>query len=196
MSINTDTPVRASDIVESPSALVPVDEMLSADDFKLAFRGLAAGVAVITAMVGDEKAAMTATSVASISATPPLFIFSASQLSSATTVIAEADTVVMHVLTADQLDIAKLCATSGIDRFSDAGMWSPLPTGEPHFHGAHVWIRGRVVNRFTAGSSVVHVVEALSSSAGEMAATDWEGAQPLVYHNRAWHSLGDASQIN
>lgn len=171
---------------------LPVDEVLSEEEFKNAFRGLAAGVAVVTAEIDGEPAAMTATSVSSLSATPPLLVFSASQLSSATRIIGEADTVVVHILSANQLDLAKLCATSGVDRFADNGSWRTLPTGEPLFTGAEKWIRGRVVQRFTAGASLIHVVEALDAGSGEAVG---EGAEPLVYHNRTWHALGDTSAI-
>lgn len=171
-----------------------VNDTLSADQFKLAFRGLAAGVALVTATLDGQHAAMTATSVTSLSATPPLFAFSASQLSSATKVIARAETVVVHILSADQVDLAKLGATSGIDRFADTERWQNLPTGEPHFPEARVWIRGRVVDRFTAGASVVHIVEALSSNAAEVQ-DDSVPSAPLVYHNRTWHALGAASEI-
>lgn len=116
-----------------------VTDAISADEFKLAFRGLAAGVAFVTAKVDGELAAMTATSVASLSATPPLFVFSASQLSSATKVIERAETLVVHILSADQIDLAKLGATSGVDRFADTDRWGLLPTGEPHFPEAHVF---------------------------------------------------------
>lgn len=169
-------------------------EAISPEEFKLAFRGLAAGVAVITASVDGEAAAMTTTSVASLSATPPLLAFSASQLSSATKVIGEADTVVVHILSSEQIELAKLCATSGVDRFADTSAWHHLPTGEPHFHGAHAWIRGRVVNRFAAGSSVVHIVEALSSNVRDRDAAVAAPA-PLVYHNRTWHALGEPSAL-
>lgn len=167
---------------------------LAAEEFKLAFRGLAAGVAVITAIVDGERAAMTATSVTSLSATPPLVMFSASTLSSATSVIAQADTVVIHLLSARQVELAKLCATSGSDRFADIDTWRDLPTGEPHFPSVPVWIRGRVVNRFTAGSSVVHVVEALSSSI-DNAEVELAVEAPLVYHNRTWHALDQRSAL-
>lgn len=194
MTSQTGKHVEAHGIVDSPDDLAPVSAALSADDFKLAFRGLAAGVAVVTAEHEGEKAAMTATSVASLSATPPLFIFSASQLSSATAVIGQADTVVVHILTAAQLGLAIRGATSGIDRFAETAEWSRLPTGEPHFHDAAVWIRGRIVNRFTAGASIVHVVEALTSNVSDDPHTASESS-PLVYHNRTWHALGERSAL-
>ncbi|HEY0252196.1 MAG TPA: flavin reductase family protein, partial [Kofleriaceae bacterium] len=111
---------------------------LSADEFKLAFRNHPAGVAVITADAGDGPVGLTATSVFSVSAEPPLLVFSISGSSSSAPTIGRADTVVVHLLGADQLGIAKLFATSGVDRFADASSWGRLPTGEPFLPSAPV----------------------------------------------------------
>ncbi len=133
---------------------------LSAEEFKGAFRNHAAGVAVITADAGSGPVGLTATSVFSVSAEPPLLVFSISNLSSSAPTLREADSVVVHLLGADQLHIAKLCATSGIDRFADTSIWDRLPTGEPFFPGAQFWIRGTVVNRMPAGGSTVFAIQA------------------------------------
>jgi len=164
-------------------------EGLSSEDFRAAFRNHAAGVAVVTADPGDGPVGMTATSVFSVSATPPLLVFSVSELSSATPGILASDSVVVHLLGADQAAIAKHFATSGIDRFADDSLWDRLPTGEPYIPSAHAWIRGTIVNRFTAGSSTLVVVNATD-------ATYPEDAQPLVYHNRTWHALGEHSRLD
>ena len=161
-------------------------ESVTPDEFKAAFRNHPAGVAVITADAGDGPVALTATSV-----------FSVSDLSSSTPTIRKADTVVVHLLGAGQLDIAKLGATSGIDRFADTSIWTRLPTGEPYFPAAHAWIRGRVVNKMEAGGSTVVAVQALETKAppaGDPSA-DAAEAEPLVYHNRTWHRLGAHSKI-
>ena len=107
---------------------------LPPQSFKDLFRGHPGGVAVITADAGDGPVALTATSVSSVSADPPLLTFSISALSSASTTLQRADTVVVHLLDADDLDLARLCATSGLDRFADRAAWSRLATGErtPH----------------------------------------------------------------
>ena len=58
---------------------------------------------------------------------------------------------------------------------------------------AQAWIRGRIINSMAAGGSSIVAVEALQASpalAGDAAPGD-----PLVYHNRRWHALGDASRI-
>lgn len=170
---------------------------LSSEDFKYAFRNHPAGVAVITADAGDGPVALTATSVFSVSAEPPLLVFSVSDTSSSTPTIRRADTVVVHLLGADHLDLAKLGATSGVDRFADTSLWSRLVTGEPVFHGANSWIRGKIVSQLEAGSSTVVVVHALQSSAQNEGHTapDAGSTRPLVYHNRTWHAIGDHSAI-
>ncbi|SDZ49174.1 flavin reductase family protein [Herbiconiux ginsengi] len=175
---------------------LPGGRSVSPDEFKAAFRNHAAGVAVITADAGDGPVALTATSVFSVSVEPPLLVFSVSELSSSTPTIRRAETVVVHLLGAGQIDIAKLGATSGIDRFADVSIWTRLPTGEPCFPAAHAWIRGRVVNTMAAGGSTIIAVQALETHAPAPEDISIADARPLVYHNRTWHSLDERSQID
>ena len=172
-------------------------EVLPAEQFKAAFRTHPAGVAVITADAGNGPIALTATSVISVSADPPLLVFSVSESSSSLPTLSRATTVVVHLLAADQLDLAILGATSGVDRFADTSIWSRLPTGEPYFINAPVWIRGKIVDRMDAGRSVVLAVEAIEARTPERGSPAADAAQsrPLVYHNRVWHALGEQSKI-
>lgn len=176
-------------------ASTPVHEAgVSADEFKHAFRNHPAGVAVITADAGNGPVAMTATSVSSLSAEPPMLVFSVSGQSSSAPTIRASDTVVVHLLGAEQLDLAKLGATSGIDRFADTTLWKRLPTGEPVFPAAQSWLRGRIATQVEVGGSTVillHVLETKESTAPGGP----ESAEPLVYHNRTWHRLGESSTI-
>jgi flavin reductase (DIM6/NTAB) family NADH-FMN oxidoreductase RutF len=198
MTIHTNEDLAKLAGVEQSIAPDPSDLGLTPDEFKMAFRNHAAGVAVITADAGNGPVGMTATSVFSISATPPLLVFSASDLSSSTPTLTEADTVVVHLLGSDDLDLAVLCATSGIDRFADTSQWSRLSTGEPYFPNVHAWIRGRVVNKLKAGSSTLFVVNALESFSASAAGSDHPkaDAKPLVYHNRTWHHLTESSTLD
>ena len=168
-----------------------LDGGLSAHDFKLAFRNHPAGVAVITADCGDGPVGLTATSVFSISAEPPLLVFSLSSASSSAPTIARAETVVVHLLAAEELSAARLFATSGIDRFADSTSWSRLATGEPYLLSTHSWIRGRIVDRMLAGGSTVVAVHALEAHLSPGLDQD-----PLVYHNRTWHRLGEHSVLS
>ncbi|TQL47492.1 flavin reductase (DIM6/NTAB) family NADH-FMN oxidoreductase RutF [Homoserinimonas aerilata] len=182
---------RIDDSIEEPQDARHRFEGLTASEFKTVFRNHPAGVAVITADAGDGPVGLTATSVFSVSAEPPLLVFSVSSQSSSAPTILAADTVVVHLLGAEQLDIATLCATSDIDRFADTTIWDTLPSGEPYFTASDTWIRGRVVSRMEAGNSTVVAVHALEASVPD----DLSDADPLVYHNRTWHSLGEHSRI-
>ncbi|WP_394279521.1 flavin reductase family protein [Microbacterium sp.] len=173
----------------APSAERSFDASLSADEFKALFRGHPGGVAVITADAGEGPVALTATSVSSVSAEPPLLIFSISSQSSASETLSRAETIVVHLLDADDLSLAQTGATSGIDRFADHH-WSRLVTGEPVYHGVRAWVRCAVIERMDAGGSTVVAAHALQSSIER----DGSG-EALVYHNRTWHRLGDHSAI-
>jgi flavin reductase (DIM6/NTAB) family NADH-FMN oxidoreductase RutF len=165
------------------------EDMLPAEQFKAAFRNHPAGVAVVTADPGDGPVGLTASSVISVSANPPLLACSLSAFSSAAPALARAETVVVHLLGAGQVQLAKTFATGGIDRFADPGSWSRLVTGEPVLAGAPTWLRGRIVDRMEAGDSTVVAVQVLQ------ARTQDEAPDPLVYHNRTWHGLGAQSVL-
>ena len=163
---------------------------LSPDAFKRVFRNHAAGVAIITADAGNGPVGLTATSVFSVSAEPALSVFSVSDDSSSARTLHKTENVVIHLLSADQVDLAKLCAKSGVDRFADTSLWDRLPSGEPSFPTAQAWILGRVVNRMPAGGATVLAVHALEASEPE-----GEFSPPLIHHNHRWHSHSDHSTL-
>ena len=168
---------------------------LPAEDFKALFRGHPSGVTVITADAGKGPVALTASSVASVSAQPPLLVFSVSALSSAAGVLARAETVVVHFLDAQDIEVAKLGATSGIDRFAQAQTWTRLESGETVYDGVRAWVRCEITERVPAGESTVFIARALESHVARDV-TPGEVGEALVYHNRTWHKLGDHSRLD
>ncbi len=167
---------------------------LSADEFKSVFRGHPGGVAVITADSSAGPVALTATSVASVSVDPPLLVFSLSEDSSAAPAILAASTVVVHLLDAHDLPLARLAATSGADRFADRSLWSRLVTGEPVYHGVRAWVRCIVVERMHAGASTIVAAHAVQANVNRPV-SDGDPGDALVYHNRTWHRLDDRSRL-
>lgn len=167
------------------------DPGVEPEAFKAAFRQHPAGVAVITAEDGTGPVAMTATSVISVSAVPPLIVFSASAMSSATVTLLRVEHVVIHLVGADELALAVTAATSGVDRFANAP-WYRLAGGEPVYADASLWMRARIVNRIDAGSATVFLAEVVEL---QSAAVDIEERSPLVYQNRSWHWLGRHSRL-
>lgn len=168
-------------------------ESLSSEHFKTVFRQHPAGVAVVTLRHGDRLVGFTATSVISVSAEPPLLAFSVAGGSSSWEPLAQAETVVINFLAADQVDLSVRFATSGIDRFACGG-WFSLDSGEPVLDDSSCWIRARIVQRIPVGSSHLVCLHALSSSVGAqpMAVAS---RPPLVYHDRLYHQLDTASAL-
>jgi flavin reductase (DIM6/NTAB) family NADH-FMN oxidoreductase RutF len=192
--MSTTSPVAGITAPAAPPAPHTLGESLSADAFKALFRGHPGGVAVITADAGEGPVALTATSVSSVSAEPPLLIFSISAQSSASPTLARADTVVVHLLDAHDLPLARLGATSGVDRFADESGWSRLVTGEPVYHDVRAWVRCAVIGRMDAGGSTVIAAHALQSRLERDVEPGAHG-DALVYHNRTWHRLGEQSRL-
>ena len=163
---------------------------LSPDAFKRVFRNHAAGAAIITADAGNGPVGFTATSVFSVSAEPALLVFSVSGDSSSARTLHKTENVLIHLLSADQVDLAQLRTKSGVDRFSDTSLWDRLPSGEPSFPTAQAGILGRVVNRMPAGGATVLAVHALEASEPE-----GDFSPPLIHHNHRWHSHSDHSTL-
>jgi len=116
-------------------------------------------------------------------------------MASASAALRRTDSVVVHLLSAENLDLAELGATRGVDRFADTTRWTRLPSGEPLFADARAWIRARVLHRIDAGGSTVVVAEALESSVTDRHLEEHGAAEGLVYFNRAWHRIGDHSRV-
>ena len=160
---------------------------VSPSDFKAVFRRHPAGVAVVTFTHDGVPYGFTATSVISVSADPPVLTFSIDSTSSSWPALAEVDTVVINFLAAAQVDVSARFATRGIDRFAEGG-WSQLATGEPVLDGNQAWVRGRVVQRTAIGRSFL--VSVLALEAHQAGATE-----PLVYHDRSYHAVGEHTAI-
>ncbi|MCC4268789.1 MULTISPECIES: flavin reductase family protein [Microbacterium] len=170
------------------------DQNISAEEFTYAFRHHPAGVAIVTADAGDGPVAMTVSSVASVSIDPPTLVFSASARSSSTPTIARAETLIVHMLASDQVQLAKLGARSGAERFGEDIEWDRLPSGEPYYPRANSWIRGRVADRFEVRDATLVVVEAIGASP-RRADGPCQEPNPLVYHNRKWFVLDRKSML-
>jgi len=165
---------------------------ITAEEFVHAFRYHPAGVAIVTADDGTGPVAMTVSSVASVSVDPPTLVFSASGKSSSTPTIRRAETVVVHLLASDQVELAKLGARHGIDRFGPDVEWDRLPTGEPYYPRANSWLRGKVVQQVDVHGSTLVIVEALE---GKPHSVEEKEPDPLVYHNRRWFVLNEKSVL-
>lgn len=170
-----------TDITPLSGAALPDATGVSAEEFKAVFRHHPAGIAVITLRTPQGPLGLTATSVISVSAEPPLLAFSLASTSSARPALERAETLVVNFLAADQRQLAEQFARRGVDRFAGVE-WCPLPTGEPVLHGTTAWIRGRIEHRFPVGDSLLITVHADRAHRSAAPA-------PLVYVDRTYHRL-------
>lgn len=164
------------------------------EGFKAIFPVHPSGVATLIADAGDRPVAPKVSSVASVNAEPPLLVFSVSGFSSSSAALSHAETVVVLFLNAQDLEVTKLDASSGIDGIARAQFWTKLATAETGYNGvsilAHCWITERVPAAystwFTARSFETHVARD---------ATPGDTGDALVHRNRKWHNVGDNSRI-
>ncbi|MFE3838017.1 flavin reductase family protein [Pseudogemmobacter sonorensis] len=161
--------------------------MTLSDAFREAFRYHPAGVAVITADPGDGPVALTVSSLISVSAAPPVVAFSLSSRSSSAEPLLRAETMVIHLLRFQDLDLAQLGATSGVDRFSGVAPWERLQSGEPRYTGVTTWFRARKLGVLPVEGAALVAAELIG---GEAAAGAIEPeAESLIYLDRRWHRL-------
>lgn len=90
----------------------------------------ATGVTVVTAMTGEGPVGMTANSFASVSLEPPLVLWSPAKASTRYPAFAAARNYAIHVLCADQRDMAQAFAMSGSDGFERFD-WVQSANGAP-----------------------------------------------------------------
>ncbi|MEV6801708.1 flavin reductase family protein [Micromonospora rifamycinica] len=169
--------------LDRPADLLPVDP----DLFRSLLRRQASTVTVVTAAArrpeptgpgrdaGPVRAGFTATSFTSVSLTPPLVSFCLGVTSSSWPVLDRAEHVAVHLLGAEQTEVARIFATSGIDRFAAHRAWTPGPFGVPLLDGVLARLLCRVVHRVPAGDHVLVIAEPLALGPGL-------DGDPLVHH--------------
>ncbi|ASN18494.1 flavin reductase family protein [Arthrobacter sp. YN] len=161
----------------TPLPAEPVGEL-----FKAAFRSHPAGVAIITASGPEGAVGLTASSVASVAVDPPTLAFSVTGGRSASH-IAAAQTIVVHLVGADQVDLVRTFSDPTAPRFTSDMDWELLPTGEPLLREAPWALRCEIVHRAPLGGSVL-----LAATVVDIRFSPADSA-PLVYHNREFHTL-------
>tara|TARA_R110000787_G_scaffold19617_11_gene58718 strand:+ start:200 stop:712 length:513 start_codon:yes stop_codon:yes gene_type:complete len=102
-------------------------------DLRRALGQFGTGVALITAQTEDGPLGMTANSFSSVSLDPPLVLWSAARSSKRHDAFAHAAAFCIHVLSAQQMGMAKHFASQGHD-FSTYP-WEVGPNGAPTLHG-------------------------------------------------------------
>jgi flavin reductase (DIM6/NTAB) family NADH-FMN oxidoreductase RutF len=161
---------------------IAVDDL---EAFKRAFRRHAAGVAAITALGPDGKpVGLTATSLASLAAVPPLATFNMAQVSSAWPAMRVGNHVVIHTLGPRTRYLAEKLAADHDLRFK-GDHWAPGPYGVPILNGATSWMLGSIIEVHPVHNNAVIVVQIETGALGPE-------DEALLYHERAYRAPGAA----
>lgn len=140
----------------------------------------AAGVAIVTAVQGDQPVGLTVSSVASHSAEPPTLSCDLALTTRTLRVLRSEGRFAIHLLAEEQTDLALRFARSGIDRFAATAWrwWEGLPTPD----GV---LASFACDRLTDVEVGDHAV-VLGTVA---AVTVHDGRRPLVHQGRTFHGL-------
>ena len=93
------------------------------EEFLIALRGITSTVNVISAKLNEERHAMTATSVASLSLSPPAMIVCVNKEASIHNILIKDKKFVINILSNKQQNLSELCSSTeeGESRFKDEG---------------------------------------------------------------------------
>ena len=157
------------------------------EQFRNAFRGYPAGVSIVTATVDGQPVGMTMSSLSSLAIDPLSVAFSISQPGGAGSAMLNASTYLIHLLAAEQAELAGIFARKGSIRFTPEQGWDRLPTGEPWLPDAPAAIRARPLSMLKVGTAHLVVAEVLGVTFGP-------AADPLVYHDRTFLTVSDLKE--
>ncbi|WP_239158575.1 flavin reductase family protein [Winogradskya humida] len=127
---------------------------------KGAFRRYPTGVAVISAASPAGPVGLTASSVASVSVSPPALSFSVMGTPSARKLL-QAASFVVHLLGPKHAALARDFARTGGARFTPEQGWSTLPSGEPILPDALAAMRVAPLQLVPVGDSTIVVAQVL-----------------------------------
>jgi len=135
--------------------------------FRQALGAFTTGVTIVTALdAAGAAAGMTVNSFNSVSLDPPLVLWSLARTASAYDAMIQAEHFAVHVLAADQDELALRFALTGGDRFAGLSVERGLH-GLPLLDGAASRFECRTVHRYEGGDHVIIVGQVLRLDAWE-----------------------------
>jgi flavin reductase (DIM6/NTAB) family NADH-FMN oxidoreductase RutF len=153
----------------------------SRPEFRAALSMFATGVTIVTARTDTgQLIGLTANSFNSVSMSPPLVLWSLSQSASTLSAFRDGSHYAINILSADQQDLARQFATSGIDKFAGVS-YSTGAGGAPLIDGAAATFECFNRSRYAEGDHVIFVGQV------EHCAHRVEKS-PLLYHGGKFYA--------
>ena len=160
-------------------------EMISKEEFRSTMGLFAGAVTLITTGTGDRRRGLTATSVCSLTDSPPSLMVCVNQSSGTCDAIVENGRFSVQLLSDEHQDLAMCFAGAtgavGADKFN-MGDWGQCRSGQPRLTSALASISCAVEDRNTVGSHTVFVGRIVEVQLAPE-------RQSLVYARSRFHSL-------
>lgn len=150
-----------------------------------AFRLYPSGVAIVTATTPAGPVGLTVSSLASVSAEPPVVSFSVSTATRSAGALLAASEVAVHVLPLGRSSLADAFARSGAPRFTPDQGWVVAPDSPPLLPDAVVSLVGPVRQTVPVAGSTLVLVDVATTRIGPP-------AEPLLHLDRAYRAVGPA----
>jgi flavin reductase (DIM6/NTAB) family NADH-FMN oxidoreductase RutF len=146
------------------------------DDVRRAFRRMCTGLAVITAAGPHGPVGFTASSVTTVTLDPPTLSFAISRVGHSWEGMHRTGHVGVHLLGAQDADLARRFATSGVDRFAPPVRWAPGLYDVPMLDHGVASLVASVWRRLVIGDHDLVLARILSVTARP-------DADPLAYYD-------------
>ena len=150
-------------------------------EFRAALGLFATGVTIVTARTADGvPVGLTANSFNSVSLNPPLVLWSLRSAALSMPAFARGSHYAIHILAAEQLELARRFATPGIDRFAGLA-FEHGSGGVPLIPGCAALFECANRSQYEEGDHVIFVGEVERSH-------HRAGAQPLIFHGGRYYA--------
>lgn len=150
-------------------------------------RRFVTGVTVVTTMDGTVPRGLAVNAFCSLSLDPPTVLVSVQQSSSTYPSLVSAEHLAINILSAEQLDVAKVFASKRTDKF-DAVSWHPGPHGSPLLDGSSASVEIAIEQLLRADTHTVFVGRVVEARHADLA--------PLIYQAGQFFDSGDLRPLD
>lgn len=161
-------------------------ENVTPEDLRVVMRQWVTGVTIVTSVHDGIRHGMTVSSFTSVSLEPPIVTVSLENQSRTHHLVSESGVFAITFLSSKQKEISERFAgkkTEYTDRFSGLATWT-FRTGAPLLGEGLAFLDCQVLAAYTFGANTLFIGKVLAAKLGEK-------GDPLIYHNRHYHSLQD-----
>ena len=162
--------------------------ILDSQALRMTMRQWVTGVTIVTSIYDGERSGMTVSSFTSVSVEPPTVLVCVNKQAYTHGIIAKSRIYAISLLSSGQAALSNRFAgmeAGIIDRFADLEI-ATAETGSPLLPGAIAWLDCRVQQMIDTSTHTIYIAEVV------YARVEPE-REPLVYHNRAYRLLIDAT---